>query len=40
MHCETLYAGKSNILCDLNTKALETNDEDVGSAHASHGLVA
>lgn len=40
MHCETLYTSKGNVLCNLDTKTLETNDEDVGGAHASHGFVA
>lgn len=37
---QALDACQGDILGDLDTKTLETDDEDVGRAHALHGLVA
>lgn len=37
---QALDASKSNVLCDFDTETLQTDDEDVGSAHALHGLVS
>jgi hypothetical protein len=36
---EALDAGKGDILCDLDTESLQTDDQDVGCAHALHSLV-
>lgn len=40
VECEALDAGQGNVLCDLDTQALEADDQDIGSAHALHRLVA
>ncbi|PNH34348.1 hypothetical protein BJF96_g2438 [Verticillium dahliae] len=37
---QTLYTSQRDVLGDLDTQALETDDEDVGGAHALHGLMA
>lgn len=40
MEGQALDAGEGDVLGYLDTKALESHDEHVGSAHALHGLVA
>lgn len=37
---ETLDARQGDILGDFNTEALKTNNKNIGSAHALHGLMA
>lgn len=38
--CQALDTGQGNILRNLYTETLETDNEDVGSTHAAHGLVS
>lgn len=38
--CQALDSGQGNILRNLYTETLETNNEDVGGTHAAHGLVS
>lgn len=37
---QALDASQGDVLCDLDTEALESDNEHVGSAHALHGLMA
>lgn len=38
--CQALDTSQGNILRNLYTETLETNNEDVGGAHAAHGFVS